>query len=207
MVKARTVATDMKFKLFGTEIYISFLFAATVAFMLATDRTGLVIPTLFAVFVHEAGHLFAMWTCDCAPRRIRLVPASVQIVRSFAPKPVAEFAIILCGPAANIAVFAALYVNYLNSKSDTCLIFALINLIIFAFNMLPVKGLDGGTVLYMLLAKNIGAQRASGVLRIITATLGTLILCVGIYLAIGGKMNLSVFIVALYLFVVSIMKM
>ena len=197
----------MKFKLFGTEIYISFLFAATVAFMLATDRTGLVIPTLFAVFVHEAGHLFAMWTADCAPRKIRLIPASVQIVRSFSAKPVAEFAILICGPAANLAVFAALYVNYLSFKHDWALVSALINLIIFAFNMLPVKGLDGGTVVYMLLSGRIGKEKAQKVLRIMTAVTATFALAVGIYTAVNGRINLSVFIVALYLFVVSIMKM
>lgn len=197
----------MKFKLFGTEIYISFLFAATVAFMLATDRTGLVIPTLFAVFVHEAGHLFAMWTVDCAPRKIRLIPASVQIVRSFSAKPVAEFAILICGPAANLAVFAALYVNYLSFKHDWALVSALINLIIFAFNMLPVKGLDGGTVVYMLLSGRIGKEKAQNVLRIMTAVTAAFALAVGIYTAVNGRINLSVFIVALYLFVVSIMKM
>lgn len=197
----------MKFKLFGTEIYISFLFAAMVAFMLATDRTGLVIPTLFAVFIHEAGHLFAMWTVDCAPRKIRLIPASVQIVRSFSAKPVAEFAIILCGPAANLAVFAALYVNFIKFENNTSLVFALINLIIFVFNMLPVKGLDGGTVVYMLLSKYTGAEKAARVVRIITAAVAAVALAAGIYTAVNGRINLSVFIVALYLFVVSIMKM
>ncbi len=175
--------------------------------MLATDRTGLVIPTLFAVFVHEAGHLFAMWTADCAPRKIRLIPASVQIVRSFSAKPVAEFAILICGPAANLAVFAALYVNYLSFKHDWALVSALINLIIFAFNMLPVKGLDGGTVVYMLLSGRIGKEKAQNVLRIMTAVTATFALAVGIYTAVNGRINLSVFIVALYLFVVSIMKM
>lgn len=175
--------------------------------MLATDRTGLVIPTLFAVFIHEAGHLFAMWTVDCAPRKIRLIPASVQIVRSFSAKPVAEFAIILCGPAANLAVFAALYVNFIKFENNTSLVFALINLIIFAFNMLPVKGLDGGTVVYMLLSKYMGAEKAARVVRIITAAVAAVALAAGIYTAVNGRINLSVFIVALYLFVVSIMKM
>lgn len=197
----------MKFKLFGTEIYISFLFAAMLAFMLATDRTGLVIPTFFAVFVHEAGHLFAMWTADCAPRKIRLIPASVQIVRSFSAKPVLEFAIMLCGPAANLAIFAALYVNYMTFEHEWALVSALINLIIFAFNMLPVKGLDGGTALYMLLSGRVGREKATRVLGIMTAATGAVVTAVGIYTAVKGRINISVFIVAIYLFVVSLMKM
>lgn len=197
----------MRFKLFGTEIYISFLFAAVIAFMLATDRTGLIIPTLFAVFIHESGHLLAMWSADCAPRQIRLIPASIQIVRSFATKPSYELAISLCGPAANLVVFGALYINYVLFKNEGILIYSLLNLIIFAFNMLPVKGLDGGAVLYTLLCKYISEERANLSVRIITALCAFIALIAGVYTAACGRINLSVFIVAIYLFVTAIIKM
>lgn len=59
----------MKFKFLGIEIYVSFLFAAILVIMLATDRTGLLLPSLFAIFVHEAAHLFAMWIVDCTPKK------------------------------------------------------------------------------------------------------------------------------------------
>ncbi len=118
----------MKFKLFSTEIYISFLFAAVVVFMLATDRTGLVIPTMFAIFIHESGHLLAMWVSDCAPQSIRLIPASVQIVRSFPTKAGAEAAILICGPAANLAVFATLFLNHLAFENIDSLVFGMLNL-------------------------------------------------------------------------------
>ena len=104
----------MKFKFLGTEIYISFLFCAVICFMLALDRTGLIIPTLFAVLIHETGHLLAMWAADCQPRAIRLIPTSVQIVRSFSPKKYGEAGIAFCGPAANLVLFGVLLVNYLS---------------------------------------------------------------------------------------------
>lgn len=47
--------------------------------MIAFDRTGYILPLLFAVLMHEGGHLAAMWILDCAPKRVRLVPASVEI--------------------------------------------------------------------------------------------------------------------------------
>ena len=73
----------MRFKLFGTEFYISFLFAAVITAMLAFDRTGFILPLFFAVLVHELGHLTAMWVLDCAPKRIRLIPAAVEITAKF----------------------------------------------------------------------------------------------------------------------------
>ena len=76
----------MRFSLFGTKIYISFFFCAVFTLMLAFDRTGLILPTFFAVVVHEIGHLFAMWALDCEPKQIKLIPSSVQVVSSFSKR-------------------------------------------------------------------------------------------------------------------------
>lgn len=69
----------MRFKLLGTEFYVSFLFSAVITAMLAFDRTGYALPLIFAVVMHEGGHLLAMWILDCSPKRVRLVPAAVEI--------------------------------------------------------------------------------------------------------------------------------
>lgn len=196
----------MRFKLFGTEIYVSFLFAAVIAFMLATDRTGLVIPTFFAVFIHETGHLFAMWLLGCRPKSIRLIPASVQIIRGFSSRPYGEAVVALCGPAANIAVFLSLLLNYYYCSSENSLIFGLLNLIIGVFNLLPVSGLDGGTLLASALARVMDPQKAEGIVKIITAVMALLAFIAGVYIWVSGKLNLSVFIVALYLLICCIIK-
>lgn len=196
----------MRFKLFGTEIYVSFLFAAVIALMLATDRTGLVIPTLFAVLVHEIGHLFAMWILGCRPKSIRLIPASVQIVRGFSSRPYGEAVVAVCGPAANIAVFLSLMLNFYYCSSENSLIFGLLNLIIGIFNLLPVSGLDGGTLLSAALAHGMDPQKAEGIVKIITAIMAALAFIAGVYMWVSGRFNLSVFIVALYLLICCIIK-
>ena len=196
----------MKFNFFGTRIYISFLFAATLSFMLATDRTGLVIPTLFAVLIHESGHLIAMWAGDCAPKEIRLIPASVQIVEGFPRSRKVQAGIIVCGPLANVAVAASLYINFYLSGSEFSLRFCLLNAVLAAFNMLPVSGLDGGRLLCMLICKFTDLYTALKTVRIITAALSSGAFIAGILLILNGKINISVFIVALYLAVCAIMK-
>ena len=123
----------MKFRLFGTEIYISFLFAAVITVMLATDKTGLIIPALFAVIMHEIGHLFAMWVLECAPKRIKLIPASVQITSSFSGRYKNDIIVAVCGPAVNFVLFFTLYFNYLAFKNQLVLYCALLNLIIGLF--------------------------------------------------------------------------
>ena len=196
----------MKFKFFGTEIYISFLFCAVVCFMLVVDRTGLVIPTLFAVFIHESGHLLAMWAADCHPRAIRLIPSSVQIIRGFSPKKCGEIAVTVCGPAANLVIFGVLFGNYFIFKNEQSLSFAMLNLVIAVFNLLPVSGLDGGTLLAAAIAHFTDIYRAERIVRIITAVFACIAFLLGVYLWVSGTVNISVFIVAAYLAVCSLIK-
>lgn len=196
----------MKLKIFNTEIYVSFLFAAVVAFMLVIDRTGLIIPTVFAVMIHELGHLFTMWVMECAPKAIRLIPTSVQIVRAFSPKPHGEVAIAVTGPLCNIAVFFVFWFNYLAFGNETVLRFGMLNLILGVLNLLPVKGLDGGTLLYNILCKRTEEYRADRILRAVTLILGFVFLTAAIFLVFNGKFNPSAFILALYLAVSALIK-
>lgn len=196
----------MKFKFLGTEIYISFLFCAILCFMLAIDRTGLVIPTLFAVFIHESGHLLAMWAADCQPRAIRLIPTSVQIVRGFSPKRCGEIAITVCGPTANLVIFGVLIVNFYIFKIEQSLVFATLNLVIAVFNLLPVSGLDGGTLLTLFMSKFTNIYKAESIVRIITVLFAFIAFLFGVYLWVSGTVNISLFIVAVYLAVCGMIK-
>lgn len=192
----------MRFRFFGTEIYISFLFSAVIAFMIATDRTGLVIPTLFSVLLHEVGHLIFMWIFECEPKSIKLVPASISITRGMSAKKYGDLLISLAGPMVNLIMFCSLYVNFLITKSAFSLDCALINLAFFTFNMLPVSGLDGGTILKIILSKKFkDPLKAERIVRIITLAVGLLVGVIGITLIINGELNISVFIVAIYIII------
>lgn len=196
----------MKFKLLGSEIYISFLFVAVISLMLATDKTGLALPTLFAVSLHETGHLLAMWIIGTPPKSIRLIPASVQITRSISSRYKNDIIVALSGPLVNFALFLTLYINYLIFDNEGILYYSLINLIVGLFNLLPVTGLDGGTVLFSLIAKKRDINRAMLTLKIISLCLGAVCLFLAITLTLRGKLNVSVYIISVYLFLSVLIK-
>lgn len=197
----------MRFKLLGTEIYVSFLFAAVITAMLAFDRTGLVLPSLFAVFMHELGHLFAMWVLECAPKQIKLIPASVQIVNKMSVRIRNDIIIAVCGPLVNLILFGTLYFNYLAFHNETTLYYALLNLIIALFNLMPVTGLDGGTILFSLISRKWEVGRAMLVMRIVTGTVAAFILFLAVFLTLRGEINLSLYIIGLYLLIANLIKM
>lgn len=196
----------MKFKLLGSEIYISFLFVAVISLMLATDKTGLALPTLFAVSLHEIGHLLAMWIVGTPPKSIRLIPASVQITRSISSRYKNDIIVALSGPLVNFALFLTLYINYLIFGNEGILYYSLINLIVGLFNLLPVTGLDGGTVLFSVIAKKRDINKAMLTLRIISLCLGAVCLFLAITLTLRGKLNVSVYIISVYLFLSVLIK-
>ncbi len=196
----------MRFKLFGTEVYVSFLFVAVIALMLAGDKTGLALPTLFAVMVHELGHIFAMWLLESTPKSIRLIPASVQITRSMSSKYKNDIIVSLTGPAVNLVLFLTLYINHIAFKNEVVLYYSLINLIVGLFNLLPVTGLDGGAALFSVIAKKYDVNKALLTLKITTLSIGMAVLFLAVSLTIRGQVNISVYIVAIYLILSVLIK-
>ena len=196
----------MKFKLFGTEIYISFLFFAMITVMIVFDKTGLIVPTLFSVICHEAGHLFCMWAMGNTPKRIKLIPASVQITDSITSRYKTDNIVSLCGPLVNILLFLVFYINYSIWGNITTLIFAFLNLILGLFNLLPVKGLDGGRILHNIIAQKRDIARADLILKFSGLLFSVVLIILALILHIKGKLNLSIYILGIYFLVLSLSK-
>ncbi len=196
----------MRFKLFGTEIYISFLFSAAITVMLLFDKTGIILPLLFAVFMHEIGHLFVMWLRGTAPKRIKLIPASVQITKPITSGYKTDIIISLSGPIVNILLFGVFYYNYLCYQNITTLYISLLNLIIGVFNLLPVRGLDGGSILYAVISKYFGNDKAEITLNFISVFCGITLILGAVWLTVKGRFNISLYIMGMYLLVTTLMK-
>jgi Zn-dependent protease len=175
--------------------------------MLAFDKTGLALPVITAVLMHETAHLFTMWLIGCAPKEIRLIPSAVEIIGQTAKTPNHELLVLISGPAVNIILFLVLYFNYLAFGNILSLYYGAVNLIIGGFNLLPISALDGGSIFINLLTRKIDINKAMLILKVMTLIVATLILSLGIFIAINSRFNISFFIIGLYLIVVNLIKM
>ena len=196
----------MKFKLFGTEVTVSFLFSALLTAMLLFDRTGLLPPLLLAVLLHEVGHLFAMWVLECAPKRIRLIPAAIEITAPPHMSAGQEVIVAVSGPLVNGALFLAFYLNYTVFQSELSATYAAVNLLLMLFNLLPVTGLDGGTVAFCLLSRRLPLEHARLVMKVTNLLFAVTALVLGVCLWFQGNCNPSFWIVGIYLILISFMK-
>lgn len=198
----------MEFRFLGTKIYISFLFAALICFMIALDRTGLIIPLICAIVLHESAHLITMWAVGCQPKAVRLIPASVQITRGFSLKKHGEALIAAAGPAINLLIGIVFLADYSFCKGEGVLRISLINFCVAGFNLLPVYGLDGGTLLACFLTrKSADPFKGERIVRIISLFLGAAFFGCGVFFCLNGNTNLSFFAVSIYLILGAVIKM
>ncbi len=196
----------MKFKIFGTQINVTFLFVAFICFTVFIDKSGYILYMILAVALHEAAHLLTMKIVGCSPKEIWLIPTSIRIVRNITVKESHEIAVSLSGPLINILFFFLFYIAFLLSGSDGALNFSVINLLIGVFNLLPVNGLDGGVILKKLLEKVTSREKAALAVKILTLLLSALFIAFGVKTFTDSAYNFTPIILGIYLILSVIIK-
>lgn len=196
----------MEIKLFGTKIKVTFLFISVITSMIFMDRTGLILPLIFSVIIHEGAHLLAMHFFGVSPKEVLLLPGSILIVNYHTVSRRKETVILILGPLANFIFFALFYCFYLLFNSHTLLQYSAVQLLMCLFNLLIAKGLDGGALLYNLLLIKNTPEKAELKLKIASMITVCGIIFLGIFYTLKGDMNISIFILAIYLLVFTFLK-
>lgn len=191
----------MRFEIRGVKIEITFLFTALIAFVLSLNVPSNILITVFSSFLHETGHLIAMTLSGNRPDAVRLELTGLNIKRTENVRISLknEILISLGGPLINAAVFIVCTFALCFYKSKTILIFSAVNLILMTFNLLPVKRLDGGMILYFLLSRKFDMDIGAKILKITSSVFIFLIYLWGFYVLYVSRYNLSLLIIAIFL--------
>ena len=122
----------------------------------ALDRSGSVLPILYAMGVHELAHVVMMLACGGRVRRLTLRFADLRIDAAGLGYR-QELLAALAGPLVNL-VCGALFCM----RSPA---FAAYSLMLGIYNLLPVWPLDGGRAVRCALAQHLPLARAEAVSR------------------------------------------
>lgn len=173
--------------------YISFspLFFASAAFCAAADVTA-VYAIGFAV-LHELCHIAAAAALRVPPRGIRFCAGHIALDCD-SPPPLKLFFISLAGPLCNLALFAALFKQYLS--------LAAVNAALAAFNLLPVVGLDGGNIIDIILTALFGETGARIAALVSKITAVAVAFCVLAALAVSSSRAVCTACVLIFIAVV-----
>ncbi|MCM1329261.1 MAG: hypothetical protein NC253_07440 [Ruminococcus sp.] len=192
------------FELNFSKISVAFDFSFFAAVALLTLLSGnFALLGLAACLWHELGHLFFMKICGVPVKRMVFYGAGIKIV----PDKLIDFTgfrtsflILIGGSGANLALAAVLY----NAEIPAVRLFAAINGLIGAFNLLPLQYLDGGKLILLLIRRLCSYSAACLLERFFKWCGAFLILTVLIVFAVLGKGNITLYVTLCYLLVTSI---
>ncbi len=189
----------MTFRLLSTKFYISFYFIATVSLFLLTDRSGVALATAVSITLHEAAHLIAMWACGCAPDEISLVPGGIKVKGGRLVTHKAQLLISVSGPVVNLLTALLFLLIYSCINSEIWLLWIYVSFFLGVINLLPAKGLDGGTALTSIIQMKFSEKCADTILSFTSMVTILSITSAFIYGIIYSSFNITFLLFAIYL--------
>lgn len=198
----------MKLKLFGIEIKISFLLISVFAIIAVFDKEYKLIICFVSAFLHELGHLFAMYINGCKPKSVVCNLFDIRIIdnkRALTTYKI-NLLIILSGVAVNFLIAIIMYVVYYICNIEIFFTIFYVNLIMGVFNLLPVSNLDGGQALYIILTKKLSFETSDKIIDLLTILLILPTAVFGFIILFNSKYNFSLLIVSVYLITALVLK-
>jgi Zn-dependent protease/CBS domain-containing protein len=199
------LSTGLVADIFGTPLDTALIMSGAMPFILGVIVS---LGLFFCVLIHELAH------CIVATRRgikinsiTLLILGGVSSIENELPDPRDELPMALVGPFASLLLailsWAVVYI-VLNIVSDPpssgVLVFlfgyfALLNLILFLFNLLPAFPMDGGRVLRAWLAKRMPLARATKIAADVGKVFAFIFVIVGLF-----SLNFILVIIAIFIY-------
>ncbi|NAP00475.1 stage IV sporulation protein FB [Halomonas sp. MG34] len=156
---------------------------------------------LLIVLIHELGHFTMAKWFDWRIGTIMLwVFGGVMKTDEHGTRPIAEEALVtIAGPLQHVWIYAGIFALSYSGLLPTSLIDLMLyyNTAILLFNLLPLWPLDGGKLLFLLLALVLPYKRAYHIVILFSMVLAVVFLLVQLILP---SFTLSTFLIALFLF-------
>lgn len=204
------------FKIFSVfnipvELHISFLLLMALIYGVALLNlapgidlnAALLITLLFVtVVLHELAHSYVAQRYGIGIERIVLLPiGGVSAMEELPEDPGQEFRISIAGPLVNFLIAIICYGLFFGLESSYPIIadflnyFALVNVILGAFNLIPAYPMDGGRVLRAFLASRMSYMKATETAASVGKFLAIFMAVVGIF------WNYFLILIALFIYI------
>lgn len=190
---------QMRFRLGGIDIELSFWFFAAVAIFATFSDDILAFYFIIPVIIHETGHLIAMAAGRTKIESIRFTAFGIDIQKRREQFPAlgGELAVSFAGPLANLIAAAAIYFFAFESMRSMLMISA--NIAIAAFNLLPIGNLDGGEIARKISEYYFKPRTALMLSRIFSLIALTPLFAAAIFLILLPQRNFSLLLICVYL--------
>ncbi len=190
----------MKFNILKTEITVSYLIICIAALSIIAGVFDRFLWCVFAVIIHETGHIAAMCCLKTPPQKIKISLFEISISDKKRNERSAKnnFLIIFFGPFVNFICFIIFYLLYLVYGS-VFILPATANLSVGLFNALPVLTLDGGQMLFLILSRFYSVKLSEKIVNAVTVAIIFPLAVTGFIILFKSKYNFSLLLVCIYL--------
>ena len=182
------------------KIKIGFFAIMLVLSLLISDH-NFALSAILSIVIHECGHIFAAKLLKINMRECRIDIFGASLTPSSSDYSYKK-EILLClgGPSINIisAVLSAMFRPDISNNSITYFIFASITLAL--LNMLPIKGFDGGRILFSTLCLALDITKAERIIAVASFMAIFLLWIISVYFLMIASSNLSLFVFSISLF-------
>ena len=165
-----------------------------IALLFCIDMSVYTCIVLMSALLHECGHLFFIRLFSAEVEKIIILPVGAKIVvKSSMLSYRKDIIISFGGCLSNLLLFLIFYRLYFPV--------AVANAFFFLLNILPIKGLDGGRILKLILLLRLSPDKAESVFCAISFVFVILLWIVGVYLLMFCSANISLFTLSLFLII------
>lgn len=194
----------MSFCIGNCKISVSPLFVSFICLILLIDTTGLMLFGFISVFIHESGHLTMMILAKKPPAFIKFRLGGIIIESRGFSGYNKEFLIASGGCLFNFSVFVFAFLYYFNTKSEMALLFSASNFGLFAFNLVPIDGLDGMDLIRFSLIKKFSPDKTEKICKIISIVFILLGSLITTFFVITNRLNPTILICFIYLIILAL---
>ena len=177
------------------KLIIDFTFFTAIALFFYFDDTGIGFLSIAACIIHEIGHVFALAIKKKSLFSLTFYGGGIKM--GYEKNAETPLIILMSGSLLNLIVFAVLY--YLFQGNYTLKIFAVLNLIIGVFNLLPLKYFDGGRIFEKVLVVFVPMKVANFIIKIKDKITVFFVIILSIYIITFFNVNISVLLVVIYI--------
>lgn len=186
----------MKFKIKNFNIVISYYFLIIISLILSTNQSNISIYFLYAIAIHEIGHLIFIYLFNVKISTIyfKIYGINIAITKPECISYHNELLILLGGSIANFIVCIILY---LTKSTLNCMFIT--NLIIGLFNLLPIESLDGGKIVNIILSSYLPLNIADKISFFTSVVFICTFSIIDFFFILHGKFNITLSILCIIL--------
>lgn len=155
----------IKFKIFGIQFKISFLFLCLISWFFLNSKYIIALIYFFSFLVHEVFHILAFLACSVKIDSISFTVFGINIFKKQQLEFKKEFLILISGCLGNLTLILIFLI--LNLK-----IVVFVNFFILILNILPFEKFDGGEIFRLILERFLNFKVSFKICKIVSNLIG-----------------------------------